>query len=82
MARSNVLLYEAGAKRRASCTLAALAALAALLFAASAVAVDSTASLDARGLKLTFNPDISMECEDPRKRQIDPSITAGTDRLN
>ncbi|MCJ7528250.1 MAG: DUF4424 domain-containing protein [Methyloceanibacter sp.] len=36
-----------------------------MLYAGSAVvANDSTASLNAGGLKLTFNPDISMECED------------------
>ena len=31
---------------------------------ATAFANDSTASLDAGGLKLTFNPDIGMESED------------------
>lgn len=35
-----------------------------MLHAACALANDSTASLDAGGLKLTFNPDISMESED------------------
>ena len=44
-------------------TLAGLA-LAALLQVAAALANDSTAGLDAGGLKLTFNPDIRMESED------------------
>jgi len=49
---------------RARSGLAAFAAIAAILHATAAFANDSTASLDAGGLKLTFNPDISMESED------------------
>jgi Domain of unknown function (DUF4424) len=44
--------------------LAALAAFAGLVQASAVLANDSTASLDAGGLTLTFNPDISMESED------------------
>jgi hypothetical protein len=47
-----------------SLSLASLGALAAMLCAATALANDSTASLDAGGLNLTYNPDISMESED------------------
>ena len=64
MVRSNVLFREAGAMRPASSLLAGLFALAVMLHAGAASANDSTASLDAGGLKLTFNPDISMESED------------------
>ena len=62
--RSNVLFREAGAMRPASSLLAGLFALAVMLHAGAASANDSTASLDTGGLKLTFNPDISMELED------------------
>src|SRR3981081_1830652 len=44
--------------------LGALAAFAALLQTSVVLANASTASLDAGGLTLTFNPDISMESED------------------
>jgi hypothetical protein len=44
--------------------LGALAALTAFLHCAAALANDSTASLDAGGLTLTYNPNISMESED------------------
>ena len=40
--------------------LAALVAVAAILHATSSFANDSTASLDAGGLKLTFNPNVSL----------------------
>lgn len=48
----------------ASYGLAALVAVAAILHATAAFANDSTASLDAGGFKLTFNPNISMETDD------------------
>jgi hypothetical protein len=64
VARSNVLFREAGTRRGASSVLAGLIASAVMLHATLASANDSTASLDAGGLKLTFNPDISMESED------------------
>ena len=53
-----------GLWHRASRGLAALVACIAVFPLATATANDSTASLDAGGLSLTFNPDISMESED------------------
>jgi hypothetical protein len=52
------------APRRRGYALAALLALGTMLLACSVSANDSTASLDAGGLTLTYNPDISMESED------------------
>ena len=64
MARSKVLFREAGAMRPVSSLLAGLIALAVMLHASAASANDSTASLDTGGLKLTFDPDISIQSED------------------